>query len=66
MWLSMNRAREYAGINRDDFYRLVMQGDIPSSYGPRGRRKVDTGDIDAYFRGRRFWTPKGSKKEEER
>lgn len=58
MWLSMHRARAYAGINRDDFYKLVREGDIPSSFGPKGQRKVSTEDIDAYFRGRRAYAPK--------
>lgn len=62
MWLSMRRAREYAGIGQTDFYRLVREGDIPSSYGPRGQRKVSTGDIDAYFEGRRFYAPRTFKR----
>lgn len=57
MWLSMGKAREYANLRREDFQALVAQGEIPSSFGPNGQRKVDTADIDAYYRRRRFWTP---------
>lgn len=58
MWLSMVRARAYAGIAREDFRQLVKSGEIPSSFGPRGQRKVSTEDIDAYFRARRAYAPK--------
>lgn len=51
----MTKARDYAGIRREDFRELVLSGEIPSSFALNGRRRIDTADIDEWYRKRRFF-----------
>ena len=48
--LIVNEARKYVGLGKTTFYDCLKKGEIAYFDPPRGKRLVDTADLDDWLR----------------